>query len=138
MNSYYAKWLGDHYDTPKLLAPNGEQEISDPYIAPDESYLIFVNGNDLYISFRQGDDWSAGQNLGPQVNNGDGNFDPTVSPDGKMLYYASARIQGFYKRDQKGHALDYDGLLKEMQNIFNGNSNILMIPINVPAQKKGR
>lgn len=135
MCGYCAKWLGDHYDTPKLLALNGKEEVMDPFIAPDESYIIFASGNDLYISFRQGDDWSAGQNLGPQVNNGDSNFDPTVSPDGKMLYYASARTKGFYKRDQQGPALDYDGLLKEMQGNFNRNSNILVIPINVDVQK---
>jgi Tol biopolymer transport system component len=103
--SFYAKWLGDHYDGPKELTLNGDDEVSDPFIAPDESYLIFVSGNDIYISFKQGDDWAAGQKLGPQVNNGDANWDPTVSPDGKILYYTSARVQGFYKRDQQGPAL---------------------------------
>jgi Tol biopolymer transport system component len=137
MNGYSAKWLGDHYDTPKLLTINGEKEVMDPFIAPDESYIIFASGNDLYISFHQGNAWSASQNLGPQVNNGDSNYDPTVSPDGKMLYYTSARIKGFYKRDQQGPAIDYDGLLKEMQNIFNRNSNILMIPINLGAGYSG-
>ncbi len=130
--SYYTKWLGNHYDEPKELTLNGDDEVSDPFIAPDESYLIFVSGNDIYISFKQGDGWGAGQKLGSQVNNGDANWDPTVSPDGKMLYYTSARVQGFYKRDQQGPALDYDGLTKEMDSIFNGRGNILMIPINLP------
>jgi hypothetical protein len=131
-NSYYAKWLGDHYDVPKELSLNGDNEVSDPFVAPDESYIIFVSGNDIYISFRQGDNWSAGQKLGPQVNNGDASWDPTVSPDGKMLYYTSARLKGFYKREPKGPALKYDGLETEMQSIFNGRGNILMIPIDLP------
>lgn len=130
--SYYAKWLGSCYDNLKELTLNGTDEASDPFIAPDESYIIFVSGNDLYISLRQGDGWAAGQKLGPQVNNGDSNFDPTVSPDGKTLYYSSTRVKGFYQRDEKGAALDYDKLQTEMQSIFNGRANILMIPINLP------
>jgi Tol biopolymer transport system component len=130
MSSYACTWLGTHYDTPKLLTLNGNNEIQDPFIAPDESYLVFVSGNDILISFHQGDSWSAVQNLGPEVNNGDGNSSPYVSADGKMLYYSSNRIRGFYKRNRE-HALDYDGLIKEMQSIYNSGTNILMIPINL-------
>jgi hypothetical protein len=52
-----------------------------------------------------------------------------------MLYYSSSRIQGFYKRDPKAKPLDYDGLVNEMQSIFNSQPNILMIPVNLPANK---
>jgi len=128
--SYFAKWTGDHYGEPKALMLNGKEEISDPYIAPDESYIIFVSGNDLYISYRHGDSWGAGEKLGPQVNDGSSNYDPIVSPDGKMLYFTSTRIRGFYKRDPTTLPLDYDGLLKEMNGIFNGKGNIFMIAIH--------
>jgi hypothetical protein len=131
--SYYVKWLGDHYGEPQALFLNGEEEISDPFIAPDERYIIFVSGNDLFISFRKGDSWGTGQKLGPQVNDGSPIYDPTVSPDGKMLYFTSTRIGGFYKRDPKQLPMDYDGLLKEMNGIFNGRGNIFMIPMHVPA-----
>jgi len=139
--SYYVKWLGDHYGEPQALFLNGEEEISDPYIAPDEGYIIFVSGNDLYISFRKGDGrgtgkgdgWGTGQKLGPQVNDGSPIYDPTVSPDGKMLYFTSTRIRDFYKRDSKNLPMDYDGLLKEMNGIFNGRGNIFMIPIHLPV-----
>jgi Tol biopolymer transport system component len=133
--SYYAKWLGDHYDEPKVLLLKGDDEIGDPCIAPDERYVIFVDGNDLYISYRKGDSWSDGEKLGPQVNSGESNYDPTVSPDGKTLYYTSNKIRGFYKRDPKKLPLTYDGLLEEMNSIFNGKGNILMIPINLPPAK---
>ena len=132
MTSYAAAWRNGAYDKPVPLALLGKEDMQDPFIAPDESYLVFVSGNDLYISFRQGNDWSTAQKLPLQVNNGDSNSSPYVSRDGKTLYYSSGRIQGFYKRD-RSHALDYDGLVKEMQNIFNGHSNILMIPIKIPA-----
>ena len=131
--SYYAKWLGDHYDEPKMLVLNGDEEVGDPCVAPDESYIIFVSGNDLYISYRKGDAWAQGQNLGPQVNSGESNYDPTVSPDGKnAVIYTSNKIRGFYKRDPQKLPLNYDGLLEEMNSMFNGKGNILAIPINLP------
>jgi Tol biopolymer transport system component len=133
--SYFAKWMGGHYDEPKALMLNGDEEVSDPCIASDESYIIFVSGNDLYISYRNGDNWSMGKKLGPQVNDGSSNYDPTVSPDGKMLYFTSTRIKGYYKREPKTLPLDYDGLLKEMNGIFNGKGNIFMIAIHPGATR---
>jgi Tol biopolymer transport system component len=94
MHGYYVKWLGDHYDKPKMLALNGDAEIYDPFIAPDERYILFVSDNELYISYRHGNDWSQGQKLSPNVNNGKGNFDPYISPDGKTLYYSQDKAPG--------------------------------------------
>jgi len=131
MNSYFAQWLGDHYGKPSLLTFKGLSESQDPFIAPDGRYLIFVSGNDLYISFHQKGAWSEPQKLGPTVNNGDSNFSPCVSPDGKTLYYSSSRVQGFYKRD--AHIFSYDELIKENESLFNGQPNILMIPIHLPS-----
>jgi hypothetical protein len=94
MGGYYTKWLGDHYDKPKLLSLNGNNDIYDPFIAPDESYILFASNGDLYISYSKGDGWSQGEKLGPQVNNGNANGDPYVSPDGKMLYYSQDKAPG--------------------------------------------
>jgi Tol biopolymer transport system component len=132
--SFYAKWIGDRYGELQPLLLNDNEEVSDPLIAPDERYIIFVSGNDLYISYRQGAAWGPGQKLGPAVNTGESNYDPTVSPDGQTLYFTSSRIRGFYKRDPKNLPLDYDGLLQEMNGIFNGRGNILMVPIHLPAE----
>jgi Tol biopolymer transport system component len=129
--SFYVKWQGNHYGEPQALLLNGDAEVGDPYIAPDERYIIFVSDNDLYISYRVADGWGAGQKLGPQVNDGSSIYDPTVSPDGKMLFYTSNRIKDFYKRDAKSLPLNYDGLLREMNGIFNGRGNIFMIPIRI-------
>ena len=132
MSSYCAKWLDGHFDKPRLLALRGNEEVQDPFIAPDESYILFESGPDLYISYKIGNDWLSAQNLGKQVNNGDYNSSPSVSPDGKTLYYSTGRIQGLYKkRNPKGRALNYDELLDEMSTVFNGEDNILMIPINL-------
>jgi Tol biopolymer transport system component len=132
MSGYCAKWLGDHFDKPKLLALRGNDEVQDPFTAPDESYILFESGADLYIVYKNGDGWSPAQNLGKQVNNGDYNSSPCVSPDGKMLYYSTARIKGLFKpRDPKAPGISYDELLEEMNSDFNGQDNILVIPVNL-------
>ena len=132
MSSYSARWTGQHYETPTYLALNGTQEAQDPFIAPDEKYVVFVSGNDMYISYRQGVSWSAAHKLEAAVNNGDGSSSPYISRDGKLLYYSSARVKGLYKRNPNGPALDYPALSKEMNSPFNGSTNILVIPITIP------
>ena len=66
------------------------------------------------------------------VNAGDGISSPYVSRDGSRLYYSSNRVRGLYKRD-RNHALDYGGLLKELQNPLNGTGNILMMHVHLPS-----
>jgi len=66
-----------------------------PYIAPDESYIIWdgrresgYGGSDLYISFQQKDgSWSDAINMGDQINSEDWDAVATVTPDGKYLIF---------------------------------------------------
>lgn len=95
MSAYYARWAGDHYENPQLLALNGSNDVYDPYIAPDETYIIFSSNNSIYISYRQGNTWTPGEKLGSPVNDDAGwHGSPVVSPDGKMLYYSSEHVNG--------------------------------------------
>ena len=74
----------------------GEYE---PFIAHDQSYLIFaaigrsdgLGAFDLYISYRRDSGWSKAANLGTVINTGAVEFSPSVSPDGKYLFFASTR-----------------------------------------------
>lgn len=71
----------------------------DPFIAPDESYIIFASGrpggygaSDLYISFRKKDGtWTMAKNMGDQINSSSPDYTPMLSPDGKYLFFTSAR-----------------------------------------------
>jgi hypothetical protein len=65
-----------------------------PFIAPDESYLIFASdrpgglGNrDLYVSFRLDGRWTSPRNLGPPINSPAWDIYPSVSPDGRYLFF---------------------------------------------------
>jgi len=134
MQGYYARWQGDHYDRPKMIRIDGMESVQDPFVAPDESFLVFLNGMDLYVSMRRGDGWGPAEKLGVQVNNGDYNSSPYVSRDGKTLYYSSGRVKGFYQREYNSHPhpLSYGELEKEMDGCFNGSGNVLMISVNLP------
>jgi len=90
--SFYTKWLGDRYDEPKPFSL--KDTVKDTFIGPDERYLLFACGHDIYISYRNGEGWGAAQKLGPQVNNGKANYCPYISPNGKMLYYAQDGAPG--------------------------------------------
>lgn len=74
---------------------NSGELTAHPFIAPDESYLIWdsereggYGGPDLYISFRQSDgSWGPAINMGPQVNSETSDFYGSVTPDGRFLMF---------------------------------------------------
>lgn len=66
------------------------------FIAPDESYMILESfggeggygGADLYIRYKMKDgSWSDPINLGPKINTGATERFPSVTPDGKYLFF---------------------------------------------------
>ena len=82
---------------PQLMGPeiNSGQLTAHPFIAPDESYLIWDSEReggfgdaDLYISFRQPDGtWGPAINMGTSVNSERWDAFGTVTPDGKYLLF---------------------------------------------------
>jgi Tol biopolymer transport system component len=75
--------LGDKINTP--------YNESSPFIAPDESFLLFhsnrpggYGGMDIYVSFKQSDgSWVQPINLGNEINSSASDWRPILSPDGK-------------------------------------------------------
>jgi hypothetical protein len=87
---------GEFRKVEKLPPPiNTEYNDCDPLIAPDESFLIFHSNrpggfgeHDLYISFRNGHgQWSDPRNMGPSINTPAWEMAPSLSPDGKFLFF---------------------------------------------------
>lgn len=92
----YSRLVNGKYETPKKMsdAVNRGKYIAHPYIAPDESYLMWdaekmdENTPDIYISFRQKDgSWSEAINMGDTINTAAYEQRPKVSPDGKYLFF---------------------------------------------------
>lgn len=104
---YRARWLDDHFGEPENLAEiNSPGYESQPAIAPDQSLLVFTSSDredtlkgegapysrsDLYVSFREGGHWSAPRHLGPPINTAFNELTPSISPDGRWLFFASDR-----------------------------------------------
>lgn len=92
----YSRLVNGKYQAPKKMsdAVNRGKYIAHPYIAPDESYLMWdaekmdENTPDIYISFRQEDgSWSEAINMGDTINTAAYEQRPKVSPDGKYLFF---------------------------------------------------
>ena len=86
---------GRHTDVENLgQTINTEYSDIDPFIAPDESYLIFCSnrpggygGLDFYISFQtENGSWTEPVNMGAGINSSGHEERPSVSPDGKYLF----------------------------------------------------
>ncbi len=94
---YFSRPDNGKYDTVRnigsVINVNGGY-AGDPYIAPDESYLIFssvrssgANGSDLYISFNEDGTWTEPVNMGNLINTKANEYGPFLSPDGKYLFF---------------------------------------------------
>ncbi len=80
-----------------------------PFIAPDESYLIFrsyrdggLGSGDFWISFSIDGGWQEPINPGAPINSKYNEMCPYVTTDGKLFIFASGRLdQDFYEADIK-------------------------------------
>jgi hypothetical protein len=85
------------YDDPKPLSKeiNSGKQNSHPFIAPDESYLIWDSQRDegygdadIYISFKSQDgSWGKAINMGDKINTDAWDAAASVTPDGKYLFF---------------------------------------------------
>ena len=99
LDIYRARRDGDHYMKPENLGPeiNSTHGEYDVYVSPDERLIVFgsdrpggLGGNDLYISTSRAGGWTTPRNLGPSVNSAGAECCPSMSPDGKWLYFNGA------------------------------------------------
>jgi len=86
---------------------NSEENEGTCSISADGRTLIFTGCNkknslgscDLYISRKQGKDWSIPENLGTSINSRFWEAQPSLSNDGKKLYFTSDRPGGLGNKD---------------------------------------
>jgi len=94
---YRSEFIDGAYAEPELLPPsiNAAEGVLNwtPFIAPDESYLLFSSNRndsqqDIFICLRQTDGtWTDAVSLGTTINTNQGERFPSVSPDGKVLFF---------------------------------------------------
>jgi hypothetical protein len=100
----YSILIDGKREKPKALSKeiNTGKWNAHPFIAPDESYIIFdaereggYGNSDLYISFRQQDSsWSEAINLGDNINSEHEDAYGSVTSDGQYLFFYRTLDQG--------------------------------------------
>jgi Tol biopolymer transport system component len=80
---------------------NTSGDDNDPFVSPDGRYLIFgSNYNDLFVTFNKGNGgWTAPVNLNqyyPGINTGDQEYAPSISHDGRYLFFTRITGGGVY------------------------------------------
>ncbi|MDQ1089091.1 OmpA family protein [Siphonobacter sp. SORGH_AS_1065] len=107
--SSYTEELG--WTKPRAVSGmiNTDENEGTSSISADGRTLVFTvcqsrlrrgYGNcDLYITYRNGDQWTEPENLGPQINSAAWESQPTLSPDGRVIFFVSDRPGGLGKRD---------------------------------------
>jgi hypothetical protein len=120
---------------------NGKGTPYNACIAPDESFLIVcVNGRDYdgnpgmanyFVFFRDtNDDWSDGIPLGSEVNmKGSTAMSPSVSPDGKLFFFAAQQTAERFTESPKGRSLR--AFLEMYNSPQNGNYDIYWVSAGV-------
>jgi hypothetical protein len=148
---YRSRLVGGAYETPEKL----EQEInskfneSDAFVSADESMLFFVSSGagapdnqsrdgtldghgyqyprgDLYVSVRREGAWTPARHLEGGVNTEQDEGSPSLSPDGKVLFFTSERSAFTVPT---AHRLGYGELARELRSIQNGHGNVFSIPL---------
>lgn len=93
----YSRLVNGEREPPKPFPKqiNTGEFNAHPYIAPDESYVIWdgqrnsdVRNADLFISFKLADgSWGPAIKMGKEINTSASEFAAQVTPDGKYLFF---------------------------------------------------
>ncbi len=138
---YRSRWTNGHYGAPENLADlNTEANEVQPAIARDESFLVFtavgrpdaIHGgghlyprSDLYISFRTaGGGFTPPRNLGSPINTAAGESNPSLSPDGRWLFFTSERSPF---RVPMPHPLTANELAAALLSLENGAGHLYRV-----------
>jgi len=141
---YISKYSDGKYSKPVNLgdAINSEFDECDPFIAPDESYIIFCrvvrsdeySGADLYISFRKKDSsWTKAKNMGEKINSSAWQYCPCVSSDGKYLFFTSNRRTN---KSFSKEPITYEEKIKILNSPGNGSEDIYWVDVKVIEELK--
>lgn len=114
------RWSFPQSISPVINTPFNEGTCT---ISGDGRYLIFTScraarGNcDLYESRKTGDTWSQPKNLGPMINSVSWESQPSLSADGRTLYFVSDRRGGIGKNDIYSAFQHSPGVWTKAQNL---------------------
>ena len=90
---------GQYAPAAPVTLGDGQMRVAAPAIAPNGSTLFVIgagvnprDAGDLFVAFRTADSWTTPRRLATPTNSAFGETAPTVSADGRTLYFSSERI----------------------------------------------
>jgi hypothetical protein len=141
---YKSEFVNGKYTRPINLgdAVNNAALEQEPYIAPDESYIIFCSDRhapksdnwDLYISFKNEDgNWTKAINMGNRINSPAMDQAPIVTSDGKYLFFSSCRVKLI---DCFAKNFCYQTIMEALNRPQNGSSDVYWVDAKIIAGLK--
>lgn len=134
---YFSKFAEGQYEAPILLPfSDSKWNNLDPYISPDERFMIFVSDRagdfKIHIVYQKDGQWGEPKVLSESLNSKRGEIAPALAPDGKTLYFTSGRrIEAVFPKQKE--------TIKEVENrlhrIENGSRNIWRMDISELLEK---
>ncbi|MGK7396979.1 MAG: OmpA family protein [Candidatus Cyclobacteriaceae bacterium M3_2C_046] len=116
-----------NWSLPQSISPNINSQFNEGTntISADGRTLIFTSclgrktygSCDLFVSYKTGDQWSKPVNLGNRVNSRSWESQPSLSADGRTLFFVSDRGGGKGKRDIWISYRQEDGTWTEASNL---------------------
>jgi hypothetical protein len=139
---YVSEFVEGRYTEPARLgdAVNSAQDEADPYIAPDESYLMFSSnrkeGEGIYICYKKSDgSWTRARNMGAAINSIGSVNVGSVTPDGKHIFLFSIKRQ----HERWSHEpLSYQDKLEILGGPGNGSIDIFWVSAEIIDELKRR
>jgi OOP family OmpA-OmpF porin len=136
-NLYICDWTEGRWGAPASVSSmiNTQYNEGAGTISGDGKTLVFTSCErpdsqgdcDLYISVKKGGQWSKPKNMGPIVNSNSWDSQPSLSADGRTLYFSSLR-----KASSLGQEDIYVTRLQE-NGTWSGAVNV-GAPINTPGK----
>ncbi len=102
------------------------------FVAPDESFMILssvghpdaLGDSDLYVSYRDGERWSAPANLGPEVNSAARDYSPRVAK-GRLIFASERGLP----TEPRVRPFTYAELTRRIRGVANGLGNVYEIDL---------
>jgi hypothetical protein len=149
---YRARRAGTVYADPEKLGAEINSEVSedDPFVSPDERILIFRSTGDgpptdkdrpetiagggvlyargdLYASAAAGSGWSRARHLEHGVNTFADESSPSLTPDGRYLFFTSERSPFSVPPAHRMNAREIDSALA---GTLNGHGNVFFVSVD--------
>lgn len=132
---YYSKFIDGKYQDPVNLGDsiNTARDEFNAFVSPDGQFIIYTStgwgagfgGGDLWISFKnKNDEWTKPKNMSEKVNSPFLEFCPSLTPDGKYLFFTSSKNSA---EKYSPAQLSFDEIIGGLQSTVNGSQNIYWI-----------